>query len=566
MITLTNKKDLANSSNIILNLSNEYFDKSTLDISNKIQLIKKNLIDQYLRSFDELNIEKEEELIYSFSELSWKSWYVRDPFIDIIYYLIFIEYYQEYNGNLTVYVNSIELFEFIQHQHKENIRYIKKNNFLLSLKSIVRPCFYIYKVILSKIKYGFFQRKIQKTDVLLYAYPQDRCFNNSSSWSDPFLGDLFEDIKDMGIDIKRFVPLEPILKYEKELKKLDTEIITLISFFSFSDIFKILFKKYKLDKTIKNISNQKLLIDSVDFSLLYQRYLYHFSKSNNALIRYSFYHLFNKMINKINPKVVIYFYENQPWERSINLICNKNNIKTIGINHSMISSDMYYLYNNKVLSHEYNPSYIIANGKVQYNILKKMNHNNTIIELIGSKRHKYSDMKIDQRNKSNLNNIAIILNGEISNSKFLDIVKVLNYYSSELKKYTFHIKPPPATYYNLYKRYYEELKPSMKFNNIFCEGDLKDIFSKCEIVIYFSSTVGIEAYIENKVCLSYIPSFTYNVDLTETISNNIKYINHNNFLDTILHIKYENNKIIDVEKYFRAWDKSKFKKILDDAL
>jgi hypothetical protein len=268
------------------------------------------------------------------------------------------------------------------------------------------------------------------------------------------------------------------------------------------------------------------------------------------------------MIQEIQPKIVVYFYENQPWEKSINSICDSYNIPTIAINHSMVSSDMFYLYNGKDIENNFCPTYLIANGKVELEVLKNMNKGkNTKLRLIGSKRHIYPEMKPKNRNKKNLKNIAIILDSTKEN--FLDIIKMLNKYAKFLDGYNFYFKSPPSIKSNNIGVITREIR----FNYKFYEGELYGLFKKCEVVIYTSTTVGIEAYIENKICLRFIPTYTYSIDFTETIKDNIYTINIDNFLNVIKGMDYnKNNSYIDVSNYFKIWDKSKFNKIIKEIL
>ena len=559
MIKVINcKKDIPKNL-IILNLSDEYFKQSTYDISLKIQENKKKYTEEYLNSFDSMKIYPSEQLTYTFSYLSWRSYFIQNSYMDVIYYFIFLDFLNEHR-ELVVYIKSNELIKFIQSQKINDVKVIYKNNYRNMIKSFVRPYFYIFKLFYSKIKYGKTNEKIKNTDVLIYSYVQDRCLLNNNGWNDPFLGDLYNDVVSLGYNVKRFAPIEPMLEYEHDLRDRNSYIISMISYLSTIDIFKILFKKVSLKNTINNLRN--INIAKVDFSLLYKKHLELFVNSNNSLIRYTFYYLFKKLIKDIKPKIVIYLYENQPWEKSINKICSDFGVTTIAINHSMISSDMFNLYNSTNISTDFYPDYLIANGKIEFNILKDMNSYSTL-KLIGSKRHIYPKMKLRSRNLKNLKKIAIVLSGV--KNEFLDVIKTINQNHSELRDFTFYLKPPPGSYYKDIKDIFDTIKDDIKFNFIFFHGNLDEVFDFCEIIMFISTTVGIEAYIENKICLRYIPSYGYDLDMTESIENGIYQVSNVNFINVINSIDYsKNNDLIKTEDYFKTWDKNIFNQVLND--
>jgi hypothetical protein len=561
MIIVTNKINTICKNDIVLNLSDAHLNISSYDISLKIIDYKEKLKSQYLKSFDKITPDSFEELTYTFSYLSWKSYFVKNSFIEIIYYFVFLEF--KAKNDLVVYIESRELAHFIKHKHKDEVNIILNSNFTNILQSTVRPYFYLFKMIKSKIKYGFKKSSTRKIDVLLYSYPQDRTFQKDTDWTDSFLGDLYQEIKNLGFSINRFVPLEP-LQYEKQLKDRKEYVISLIEYFRLKDIFSLLFQKSSLKNTINNLKN--IIIDQKDFSLLYKKHLESFEASNIAFVRYSFYFLFKRMIKRVKPKVIIYLYENQPWEKSINKVCNDNGIITIAINHSMISSDMLSLYNDTNISKDFYPLQLIANGKVEYDLLKYMNRNDYVsLSLIGSKRHIYPQMKFRKRNQDNLQNIAIILSG--TKNEFLDMVDILNKYSDDLKEYIFYFKPPPGSYYTVLKNVFQKNYKSIKFNCVFFEGDLDEVFSCCETVIFSSTTVGLEAYISNKLCLRYLPRSNYDLDFTETLNSKIYTISHSDFIRKIKQIDYnQDNSIINTSDYFQLWDRVKFQELLSGIL
>jgi len=561
MISLVNDENYINSSSTVLNLSDKQIELNTYDISEKIQEYKIKYKAEYLRSFDNINVPDDEQLTYSFSSFSWKSYFLNNVFLDIIYYLILVDFLNK-NNKLIVFTDRADLFEFIKLKHYDSLSIQCKSFWWLGIKQFLRPCFYLSKMILSKIRYGKYSSDTSDSDILIYSYAQNSSFMEDGSWNDTFLGDLLSEIKDNGYSVTRFVPIDPMLKFEQKLKETGAEAISLISFFSMADVFKILLKTFTLKNTIKGLHN--IYVGNSNITILYKNHLRSFLASNNSYSRYAFYYLFKKTIEQTKPKIVIYPYENQPWEKSINKVCSEYNVSTIAINHSMICSDMLHLYASYDLPVVFKPNYLIANGQVEFDLLQTMDRKQySQLELIGSKRHKYDVMKVNNRDLNNIYNVAVILNGE--KNELLDIVKMLNNYNKDIKDFTFYLKPPPGESWCFLKQSFKKIENSVKFNVSFCEKNIgiDALFKICDTVIFAGSTVGIEAYISNKICLRYTPNQTYDLDMTETLSDGIYTIGDSNFSD-IKHIVRSNqqNKFIDTENYFKSWDKKKFNKIL----
>ena len=460
-------KNQLDKKNKILNLSDEYIDGDIYNISSDIVKYKEKYKKEYVSSFDKVIHDDRESLCFAVSGLTWRSYFSNDPFLDIIYYFIFTDFLKKY-GNFQVYVKSNPLVEYIKKSHSDQICIIGRDSYSNRIKNHLRPYFYVYKIFKSKIRYGLVkQMKNEEVDVLLYSYPQNRCIANHNKWNDHFLGNMYEEICNSGYSAKIFAPLEPLSGYEVALRERQDYILYLAAFFNFTDVIKLLSTRCYLEKTMGSIN--EVMIGGVDFSYLYSSYLYFYQKSNIFSVRYSLYLSYINMLNCVKPKIVIYPYENQPWEKIINKASNMQSIKTVAINHTMISSDMFYLYNSKTVREESLPSYLLANGKVEMNVLVDMNkHNFTSIELIGSKRHFYQKMELHERKYINRKKVAVVFSGDMS--EYYDVIDVLNA-TKKLSEYTFLLKPPPGEYFNQFLSVYSELADYISFKHfVFDEG------------------------------------------------------------------------------------------------
>ncbi len=554
MITITNSLSYLKKLNRpILNLSTVSINLDTIDISEKVFFYKKKLEKDYLTNIETLNYHYKDNISYIFSDLSWRSYFVKDPFIHIIYYFILSEYIKNENDDISVFIESEELLRFIKSTITAEYFIVTPKN---KLKNFFRPLFYVFKLFSSKIRYSRHKTDYTSAEVLLYSFPLERNFTSNCGWKDGFLGNLYDDIKKMNINIFRFSPLEPN-NFEKELFERKDYLVPLIHYFQLSDILKILFVKYN---TPKNLDDIELRVDNIEFNSFYKQYIDIFLESNQFFIRYSFHLLFERLLLNTRPKIVIYPYENQPWEKSINVICEKHSVKSIAIQHSLLCNDMYYLY-NKGLFKAFLPSYILSNATYGTEVIREMNDEANLIT-IGTKRHVYTYDKYKARDARKIYNIAITFS---STYELFDIVKLLNTKYDQINAYTFYLKPPPEPYSSQMYKAYLTLENEIRFNHFFVKNEtLEEIFDTCDTIVFISTTVGLEAYIENKITIRYSTSTNYDLNLTEKIKNGIYFAKYNNFID-ILKVAIEqniDNEKIDIEYFFKTWDDKTFNNIL----
>lgn len=563
MIVITNNlnfiKTLTTES--ILNLSTQVLpQENIIDISQKVFFYKEQLENDYLKNLTQLNGLYSDDLFYNFSDLGWNSYFKNDPFILIIYYFIFLDYIKDKELRY-IYIESTVLIEFIRvNQPALQIQYKHTQNIQQRLKANLRPYFYILKLFISKIKYTKSKIDYSNAQILFYSFPLKRCFSKNNEWEDVFFNDLYDEIKQVEKNTYRFAPLEPN-SFHNELFERREYIISLINYFQLSDIPKILFNNNRI---LNKKNTLKLKMKDIDFTFFYTLFLKEYQQSKDFYVRYSFHLLFKKLIIAVKPKLVIYPYENQPWEKSINIISNEFNIKTMAIQHSLLCKDMFYLY-NKGLSQNTLPTTFIANGEYGRKVIDFMN-NNVSITTIGTKRHSYKYTVDNIRKTSNINNIAIMLSNLY---EIKDIINCFNKNFEKLTRYTVYFKPPPEPYESAIYAQYLSIKNTIKFKHEFLIGkNLEQVFDFCETVVFLSTTVGLEAYIKNKITIRYSTSTNYDLNLTEDIKDGIYFAKYYNFFDILNTAISENldNQKIDIQYFFQPWDKEKFKNILLETL
>lgn len=163
------------------------------------------------------------------------------------------------------------------------------------------------------------------------------------------------------------------------------------SYFSLVNFFKIIPNYLSIRKKLNSLSLEKLFFfEEINYSnLIKNQWLtYNSSPLLNLLI------FEKKFLNFLssNPqlKEVIYLMEFQPWEQMLNKVANKYNIKTKGIIHSVVRSNMMnYYHSKKIHRYLYLPNYVGANSDFSKLLLTKNGFAKKQIHKIEAQRFNY---------------------------------------------------------------------------------------------------------------------------------------------------------------------------------
>ena len=205
-----------------------------------------------------------------------------------------------------------------------------------------------------------------------------------------------------------------------------------------------IYKKFlnEIDYVIKVI-NREYNID-----LTFRRKIYLYTLEIYYLMRKEY----EKIIKKINPKIVLFNYKPTEIKALINLICKNKNIPTVNLQHGVISKDLSIEMQTDKKKLDVFPDYLFAFGEMLAQCPSKI-YNKNNIKYIG---HPYLENKLKtqiQRPNFMLEGYKYILivSQEIIGKEFSEFASLLAKELEGCKEYKIIFKYHPAEYNREYK-------------------------------------------------------------------------------------------------------------------
>lgn len=364
------------------------------------------------------------------------------------------------------------------------------------LEHILRILYFIlkcwYKITIVRIQFKkFFKKEFEdKSCYILRTWVYSSSFSNGNKFSDSFFGRLPDFLIKEG---KKLIILAGIIgNYRKIIKKIknckDYIIFPEEFFLNYTDVLRAVFDCYsnrlKLKHRVKffDIDVTKIIQDELDND--YRKFI-----RAELLQKY----IMKNLLKTFAVKIFTTTFENNPWEKVCFLTLRElsPSTKIIGYQHAVVTEASA----NMFISEEEAdiipiPDKIITVGEITKNIMARYGiYPENIIKAACALRHEY----IYKLNKKNFfikkDKILIALEGVYECYKLVNLVfKAL----SDSKDYQIIIRPHPALPFN-------KIKKNLNFNidlynNFFISNrSLKDDLMESDIVIYWGSTVAIEA-------------------------------------------------------------------------
>ncbi|UCE06632.1 MAG: hypothetical protein JSW07_00915 [bacterium] len=351
-----------------------------------------------------------------------------------------------------------------------------------------------------------------KVDILSCTWIESRSFSDADNrFSDPYLGTLNEYYKKKGLKvITTTLPVFPVELLRKAYKS--NEIIPSIYFVKLSDIIRSCFKSFFL-KWDKNIPDN----NGLDFTLLFD---YEKTREKGGVCYVLLHYLACLNMfrsNKLSFRILIYPFENQPWDKMMVLAkkASKSKWKIVGCHN--IGVPFFYL--NFFLGEGEDkacpqPDLIASNGSHWQQVLKNAGFSCTI-ENGGS-------LRFSSKTKENK---AEDQSAEIYRDKnVLVLLSTFLYYSLDLIFFilrqsqcdkTFYIKPHPDTPEKVIRRYLPEIPD----NFIFVRGSIDEWMNRSRWAIHVGTTAAFECMMHGIIVFKYLPE---RIDLDPLLGLNFR--------------------------------------------
>jgi surface carbohydrate biosynthesis protein (TIGR04326 family) len=260
-------------------------------------------------------------------------------------------------------------------------------------------------------------------------------------------------------------------------------------------------------------------INNIPLEILFEREMWQEFKLMVFNLNLMFYYGMSNFFSKGWCKVLVYTFENQPFEKMICMakdVCP--NIKLIGYRNS--HSPWFYLslfLGEKEYEFIPLPDKIITMGNHALRMFReKGGYEDRILRNGGAWRYTYlweRDFQIDKDNASKTVLVATPIDPLIAKTLLLDLKRAFYNTNTDIK---FLIKCHPSTPFSL-------LKIEMHNNDLFQIVDypIEQLFDTVGTVIYTTSTVGVEALVKGKKVIRFIPNNLITADPLDGIASNL---------------------------------------------
>lgn len=397
-----------------------------------------------------------------------------------------------------------------------------KKSLWLTRGIIYRFMLFSYLIAQKCVIYFFYRRKVPYTvrkggrAVALLSYIDESTFDKNNKYKDKYLSGEMEDfLSSKGIAVIRPTYLQVPLKFISKCRANADTICPLILNLKLRDIIASILMRWQP----KIPADFKMFINDIPLKILFERERWQEFGLMVFNLNLMFYYSMLNFFSRGWSKVLIYTFENQPFEKMICMAKDRYpDIKLIGYRNS--HSPWFYL--SLFLGegeHEFAPlpDRIITMGNHAYKMfLEKGGYINGILRNGGAWRYTYlwkCNFEINNTNTSKTILVATPIDPLIAKALLLDLKKAFYNTRTEIK---FLIKCHPSTPFS-------SLNIDMGNNGLFRVVDepIEQLFDVVDTVIYTASTVGVESLVKGKKVIRFIPENIVTADPLDGIASNL---------------------------------------------
>lgn len=385
-----------------------------------------------------------------------------------------------------------------------------------------------------------------KVDIIGATFTDARSYRGGE-YRDPFVGNILNEVKDKTSGIVLFPIIFDFKFNDRSLilnwtKKNNFHMFLPVQFVSYFKIvqlyFKAVFKSYK--------RATQVLFEGMDVSnLINTERREEWAEFQLQLPILS--QAFQRIAKDYDPSVMIIPFENQLWERSVvkTLKRAKPEIKILGFQNAPASLLSIRYFNSFEIGNQVPlPDTVLANGQVSFENLEK-NYPEKV-ELIKSSSIRANAEKsiMHKFDSSKPKNVMIACS--ISVNESIELINFVVKACRGLEACDVSIVPHPLAKFN-----YKEFVKNLEIENVIITEKGYDYeFQQADVVVYDSSTVGLEALQKGKLV----------VNVCHTCS---LYVNPNEYDEKVTRVAYKPGDLREILSNSLDYDQSGNEKIAD---
>jgi hypothetical protein len=340
-------------------------------------------------------------------------------------------------------------------------------------------------------------------NVYIYTWIRDRFFKENGEFESPYFGRLPQLLSDHGFHVTYIAELflTPALSRRCLAQGKDR--------FIFLDQYIDFWSMVRRSLSLFRINAYKV---SPLRTLLLREIAYGFLSSPGRTLEYF---AFKRWLKNIKQEriTIIYLFENQPWEKLLCLAARESgkNIKLIGYQHSIVPPLLLnYFLGAGEASIMPLPSLIVANGEHTRNLLSNAGYGDTEIVNGGALRYGYmheiakGSAGKDENGKTVL--VALSYSRNLTEELLISLFNVFQDYTGKDVRFVlkFHPEAPPESL--------SIRQPDWPAHFEKTDRNMEDILKEVDLVIYSSTTVGLEALVNGVPVIRYYSEHSIDLD------------------------------------------------------
>jgi hypothetical protein len=478
-----------------------------VQIGDKLQATANRCRDEYLELISRIGIEQGNSRGWWKTQLSWKP-IVSELLLLICYQEIILECAREAKSSLLVVIEDPWLFRQLQKNLPnatfESARFSLKlkvvGAFLLGLAKRLR-----WAVRISKSR--FLQERLASQNFSLstegktcfYSLPQPHCFQPNNGWRDPFFAGSENSLAEEGIETFRVAP--PFVGFEKEVATRSSYCYPMILESSPWDIFASVISYYR--PKLKG----PIAIQGTDVSFLIKRELNLDLKLSSMADQEFFYRCVRKFFANKKPSLIMYPFENQPWEKLLVLAGKEHRVGTLGYQHATVPKFELAYYNGKSDVSFPNPDLIATSGNFTLKTLEEGGVPKSRLKNVGSLRINHSAAFSYADPKKVL--VLLPLHPKML-AIFLKSLEEAFPTGGADDGIEIYLRPHPVTY---------QITKNLRTPFPIPKWSLAEGLEHCGTILFCSTMAGYEAWLQGRNTIRFVPDLMLNLDPCDFLSD-----------------------------------------------
>lgn len=492
-------------------------EKRRLVLGDRLQKVAERLRQPFLEFIANLGKMQADQIGWWSSSCSWKSMGRSDLFLLVCYQHLVDELLHELDGRrLLIVIEDPWLFRQLKDAYANSSR-VQFNGTPSVWPAYVRAVvlgvcariLWTMRLLYNFLKQQWFwiwhaRNSPMQAPVALYSYPQGRCLRGADGWVDPYLGDLDKMLDKAGYSTIRFSPPE-VGGFERALARRARYFSPLILWMGPVSLIRSLGASWRMvwpaEPSVEGLPIRWLLLREWQLDRW---------RSSYPLFRI-FFDSLSKFLDVRRPKLVLYPYENQPWERLLVLAARQHAVPTIGYQHEGPVSRFCLPYFHAAGEADWAPipNLVLVSGVYSRELLAAGGVPPNRLRVVGDIRHQYlwshgNSVLASATGKPRLL-VALPLDLTLA-QHLLHALKMAFPDGGCTEDVEFAVKPHPM---------HPVTNEMLGWPATIVAGTFEEALRDCVAVLYCGSVTGLEALVMGRTVLRYQSELLVNMDPSE---------------------------------------------------